>query len=70
MKTQTAVEHFGSKAELHRALGISSAAVAQWKDIVPLESAMALEILTSGALKVDRSLYPNLARAIEQASAA
>lgn len=69
MKTQDAVVHFKSKAAITRALGISSAAVAQWGDVVPLESALALEILTAGALTVDRTLYPNLARAISAAEA-
>lgn len=64
MKTNDAVEHFRTKAAITRALGISSAAVAQWGDVVPLESALALEILTGGELSVDRSLYPNLARAL------
>lgn len=70
MKTVDAIEHFKNKAAITRALGISSAAVAQWGEVVPLESATALEILTGGALQVDRSLYPSLARALETAGKA
>lgn len=70
MRTQDALQHFQTKAAITRALGISSAAVTQWGDVVPLESALALEILTAGQLAVDRSLYPGLARAIETAGRA
>lgn len=65
MLTQTAIAHLGSQAEIARTLEISSAAVAKWGEVVPLESALALEIRTKNALKVDRSLYPNLVRALE-----
>lgn len=67
MKTQAALDHFQTKAAITRALGISSAAVAQWGEVVPLESATALEIVTRGQLRVDRSLYPALARAVSVA---
>lgn len=67
MRTHDAVQHLGTKSAIARALAISAAAVTQWGEIVPLESALALEIVTQGALAVDRSLYPNLARAIEAA---
>lgn len=62
MKTQDALAHFGTQAAIRKAIGISSAAVANWGDVVPLESAMAIEIASGGAVKVDRSLYPALAR--------
>jgi hypothetical protein len=68
MLTKTAIEHFKTQAEICRVLGISSAAVAKWGEVVPLESALALEIRTNKALQVDRGLYPNLARAIDAAS--
>lgn len=67
MLTKTAIEYFKTQAEICRVLGISSAAVAKWGEVVPLESALALEIRTKKELPVDRSLYPNLARAIEAA---
>ncbi len=70
MKTSDAIQHFHSKAAIARTLGVSSAAVTQWGPVVPLESALSLEILTGGALAVDRTLYPSLARAIEAAGKA
>lgn len=60
MKTVDAVEYFGTKAAVARALGISSAAVAQWGEIVPLTSALLLERISNGALVVDFSDYPRL----------
>lgn len=70
MRTSSAIDHFRTQSAISRALGISPAAVSKWGDVVPLESALALEILTAGQLAVDRSLYPGLARAIETAGRA
>jgi hypothetical protein len=67
MLKKTAIEYFGSQAEICRRLEISSAAVAKWGEVVPLESATAIEIHTNGDVPVVRSMYPNLARAIELA---
>lgn len=58
-----AFAHFGSPANTARALAISDAAVSKWDDVVPLESALALETLTRGKVTVDYRLYPKLARA-------
>ena len=69
MKTSTAIDHYRTQSAISRALGISPAAVSKWGEVVPLESALALEILTAGELAVDRALYPNLARAIGVAEA-
>jgi DNA-binding transcriptional regulator YdaS (Cro superfamily) len=68
MKTSDAIQHFRTQSAIARALGISDAAVSKWGDVVPFESATALEIVTHGALVVDRSLYHSLARAIDAAS--
>ena len=65
MNTSDAVQHFGNQSSVARALGISPAAVSKWPPTVPLDSALAIEILTDGALKVDRSQYPGLARALD-----
>lgn len=65
MLTKTALRHFdGSQAAMARALGISSAAVSKWGDIVPFESATALEILTDGVLRVDQRKYPRIQEAL------
>lgn len=68
MLTQTALTHFKTQAAIARCLEISPAAVSKWPEVVPIESALALEIRTGGELQVDKSLYPNLARAMEAGS--
>lgn len=68
MLTETALRHFKTQSAIARALDISPAAVSKWGEIVPIESALALEIVTHAAVEVDRSLYPHLARAIDAAS--
>ncbi|HTD90922.1 MAG TPA: Cro/CI family transcriptional regulator [Burkholderiales bacterium] len=57
MLKETAVTHFGSQAKLARALRISTAAVALWKDSIPELSARRLHDLTNGALEFDPSIY-------------
>lgn len=56
MKTSTALAYYSnSPLLLGRALGISSQAVSQWGDDVPLLRALQLEKLTNGELSVDDS---------------
>jgi DNA-binding transcriptional regulator YdaS (Cro superfamily) len=57
MKTQDAIEHFGSAAALARAVNITRAAVSQWGELVPLASAVRIEKLTNGALTLDLEAY-------------
>jgi hypothetical protein len=60
MKAETAIQHFGSRSELAKALGTSYARVANWSyrtGRVPLQAALRLQELTRGKLKVDLSLY-------------
>jgi hypothetical protein len=66
MLKSRAVEHYGSQAAVAEALGLSRAAINKWNDVIPLESARALEIRSGGALTVDESLYPALAKAHAQ----
>lgn len=70
MKVSSAIKHFGNKVRIAEALDISKASVSKWKDVVPFESATALEILTDGQLSVDRACYPAIKRAVKSASAA
>jgi transcriptional regulator with XRE-family HTH domain len=50
--------HFKSSPRaIARTLGISRSAVQQWPKVVPLKSALKLEALTKGALRVDMSAY-------------
>jgi DNA-binding transcriptional regulator YdaS (Cro superfamily) len=69
MLTQDAVRYFGNQSAIARALDISAAAVSKWGEIVPLESALALEILSGRRLRCERTRYPNLARALDTAEA-
>lgn len=67
MLKKDAIKYFGSQAEICRQLAISTAAVAKWGEVIPIESALALEILSNNRVPVDRALYPKLASAIETA---
>ncbi|MCX7132505.1 Cro/CI family transcriptional regulator [Aeromonas sp.] len=55
MKKADAIAHFGSAAELARALGITEAAVSRWGEDVPSCRGRAhqIEVLTGGKLTVD-----------------
>ena len=57
MRTKDAVKHFGNRARIAKALGISRAAVHQWKAVVPGASAVKLQKITRGKLAVDPRLY-------------
>jgi hypothetical protein len=63
MLKDAAINYYKGVPQVAQALDISEAAVYQWPEIVPLESAMALEMLTNGALPVDRKRYPKMKRA-------
>jgi hypothetical protein len=70
MLTADAISHFRTKSSVATVLGISPAAVSKWGAVVPIESALALEIMTARTLRVDRALYPSLARALDIADQA
>ena len=57
MDKQKVVEYFGSQRAVARALGISDAAVSQWKEIIPEKDAHRLELVTSGVLKFQEKAY-------------
>lgn len=54
MRTEEAISHFGTAAELARQLGISRQSVHDWGDYVPEGRAYQIEVLTNGALKAPR----------------
>ena len=54
MKTEAVIEHFGTKAAVARALGVSMAAVSQWGEMVPVGRAYQIEVITGGALKASK----------------
>ena len=64
MLTRDAFSFFDGPIAVSRLLGITKSAVYQWDEVVPFESATALEILSRGRLPVDKSLYPHVARAL------
>ena len=57
MKKSDAVKHFGSEEALQEALGISRQAIEKWGEVIPLTSAVPLEALTRGKLRVNMSMY-------------
>lgn len=58
MYKKDVIAYFGHRqAPIARALGISKAAVGQWREIIPEGKAYRLQTLTNGALRVDPSLY-------------
>lgn len=60
MKTQDAIEFFGSKAAVASVARLSRAAVSQWGERVPLGTAGLLEKISNGKLRVDLNDYrPN-----------
>lgn len=58
MNTRDAIEHYGSASALARALGITPAAVAQWKAAPPYVRQLQLERMTGGALKAQPLRLP------------
>ena len=60
MKTQDAINHFGSATAVAVAAGISKAAVSQWGEKVPLGTAALLEKVTAGALRLNTADYRRL----------
>ncbi|EBN7738424.1 hypothetical protein D0N95_24510, partial [Salmonella enterica] len=51
------IDHFGTQRAVAKALGISDAAVSQWKEVIPEKDAYRLEIVTAGALKYQENAY-------------
>ena len=53
MKTQTAIDYYGGRDELAKALGIDRSATHHWGDEVPLLRQYQLEVITKGDLVAD-----------------
>lgn len=69
MLKSTVLAHYGTQAAVAAALDISRAAVNKWGEVVPLEQARSLEIITGGAVRVDEALYAQIARAHSMSAA-
>ena len=63
MKTADVLDRFKTRADVARLLNLTQMAVRKWGDVVPLESAIALELATGGELKVGLDDYPRLVEA-------
>ena len=57
MKKSYVIEHFKGPSRAAIVLGISQAAVSQWRDLIPEKQAMRLERITEGTLKYNPALY-------------
>lgn len=51
------IKHFGTQRAVAKALGISDAAVSQWKEIIPEKDAHRLQIVTDEVLKYQETVY-------------
>jgi len=58
MKTELAVDYFGTKAAIADALGIKRSAVSQWGETIPQGRAYQIEVLTGGKLKASARSTP------------
>jgi hypothetical protein len=54
MKTQEAIDFYGSKKQLADALGVWPQVIYQWGDHPPMSRQYELEVKTNGQLKADR----------------
>ena len=56
----------GGPAKVGRACRVTPQAVSQWGEIVPLEAAIAIGVVTRGELVPNPRLYPMWARALKE----
>jgi DNA-binding transcriptional regulator YdaS (Cro superfamily) len=57
MRTADAIQHYGSRAAIARALGLTPSAVSQWGETVPELSAWRLWMASGGRLALDPWVY-------------
>jgi DNA-binding transcriptional regulator YdaS (Cro superfamily) len=57
LKADVLAHYEHSPLKVARALGVTRSAVNQWPELVPLKSALRLQSITDGALRVQMSLY-------------
>ena len=53
MKTQDAIQHFGSQVKVAEALQINQASVSKWHEYPPDDRQLQIERITLGALKAE-----------------
>lgn len=57
MKKQDAIEYFGTQQALAEAIGVSSAAIAQWGETVPPLRQLQIQQLTLGKLQASPDVF-------------
>jgi DNA-binding transcriptional regulator YdaS (Cro superfamily) len=57
MRTADAIQHYGTRAEVARVLGLTPSAVSQWGEVVPELSAWRLWLASGGRLALDPRVY-------------
>lgn len=60
MTTKEAIEFFGTRAELARALDIYAGAITQWGEEPPRSRQWQIQVLTKGKLKVSPPATPSV----------
>lgn len=69
MRKADVIAYFGDEVQTAAALEVSKQAVNMWGEIVPRGTAYEVEVITGGALKVDRDVYRQLKARKREASA-
>lgn len=59
MFKQQAVNYFGNKVKLAKAIGVSPASITGWGEKIPKLRAYQLQVITNGALKAEDSNLHN-----------
>jgi DNA-binding transcriptional regulator YdaS (Cro superfamily) len=62
MKTQDAIDFFGSNSVLTELLGLSTGAISQWGESPPDLRQLQIESLSGGVLKADKAILPRKTR--------
>ncbi|AOM39999.1 Cro/CI family transcriptional regulator [Xenorhabdus hominickii] len=57
MKKNEVLKHFNTVNSVAKAIGITSSAVSQWREIIPERAALRIEKITNGTLKYSAEMY-------------
>lgn len=61
MLKSDAVSHFGNESKVADALGCTRQAINKWDVLIPLKTALRLQAITRGKLRVKLALYKDAA---------
>jgi DNA-binding transcriptional regulator YdaS (Cro superfamily) len=59
MRTQDAINHYGSQTALAEALGIKQSSVAEWGDYPPKLRQIQIEVITARQLQAEPDCFPS-----------